>query len=277
MNNPRDILSGREDVPEVPQLCSPSIPGRTEDDTEESALLGMVIYISKQGPGALPPTVPATTASADTSEQGPGALPPTVPATTASAAATTPTITVASIPSRVSTEDALAVLSTRLGQQGEERAKDRCHIEKLSQQLTETNDQLAYIKKVLDWLVSGQTLVPTAVVVTPASSTASGPAPPLGISCLPPGQVTLLLGIGTPLVSQASLFIAQSITASGSAYPSISGNHFSGQAASATHTGFPQASWDFQDHAQTVAFQGHPNDASLNHSPRPVFSSAFVS
>ena len=132
MNDSRDILSGTEDTLEVPCLCRHSIPGKPEDLMAESAALGMVVYTSEQGPCALPPTAPATMAS---------------PATT------TPTITAASILSGVLTEDALAVLSTMLGQQGTERAKDRCHFKELLQQLTETNDQLAYIKKALDCLV----------------------------------------------------------------------------------------------------------------------------
>ena len=255
MNDSRDILSSRVDALEVPCLHSHSILGKPEDPTAESAALGMVVYPSEQGPVALPPRVPAIMASP---------------------AATTPTITMASIPSEVLTEDSQAVLSTRLGQQGKERAKDRCCIGELSQQLTETNDQIAYIKKVLDCLISGQTLAPTAAAVTPASSTAPGPAPPSDSGCLPLGQATSLLGIRTPKVSQASLFIAQSSTASGSAHPSISGNHFCRQAASATHTGFLQASQDFQDHAQTVAFQGHPNNTLFNHSPRLVFSSDLL-
>ena len=128
MNDSRDILSGREDMPEVPHLCSHSVLRKPEDPTTESAALWTVVYTSEQSPGALLPTVPATIVS---------------PATT------TPTITTASIPSGVLTEGVLAVLSTRLGQQGKKRAKDRCCIKELSQQLTGANDQLAYIKKVL--------------------------------------------------------------------------------------------------------------------------------
>ena len=99
-NDSRDTLSGREDVPEVPLLHSQSVLGKPEDLAVEPAALETV----KQGPGILPPTVPATMASATT----------------------TTTITTGPIPSRASTECALAALSSRLGQQGEERAKDRC-------------------------------------------------------------------------------------------------------------------------------------------------------
>ena len=206
----------------------------------------------------------------------PGTLSLTAPATMVSPATTTTTITAGSIPSGVFTECALAALSNRLGQQGKERAKDRYHIEELFQQLTETSDQLAYIRKVLEHLISGQTPAPTATVVTSASSTVSRPAPSSGSSCLPPEQTTSLPGIGIPPVSHASLFIAQSSTASGSVNPSISSNHIRGHAASATHTGFLQASWDFPNHALTLAFQGHSNDASITHSPQPVFSSDLL-
>ena len=118
MNDSRDILSGKEDALEVPCLCSHSELGKPEDPAAESMALEMI-------------------------NQGPGTLPPTAPAMVASPAATTPTITTCSIPSGVLTEFAIAALSTRLGQQGEERAKDRYSIEELSQQLTETSDQLA--------------------------------------------------------------------------------------------------------------------------------------
>ena len=208
-------------------------------------------------------------------KQGPGTLPPTVPATIASPAATTTTITADSIPSKVLTECALAALPTRLGEQGKDRTKDR-HCIELSQQLTETCDQLAYISMALDCLVSGQTPAPTAAAVTAVSSTASRPGPSSGSSYLLLGQATSLPGIGIPPVSQASLFIAQSSTAWGSVNPFISGNHISRHAASAPHTGFLQESLYFQNHAQTLAFQDHSNDDSITHPPWPVFSSDLL-
>ena len=197
VNDSRDILSGREDLLEAPCLHSHSVLGKPEDPAAEHA---------------------APETAINTADQGPGTMPLTVPATMVSPPATTPTITPASIPSRVSTECVLAAMSTRLGQQGKERAKDRCHIEELSQQLIEARDQLAYIRKVLDHLILGQALAPTAAVVTPASSTASRQAPSSGSSCLPPWQATSLPGIGIPPVSQTSQFIAQSSTALGSTY-----------------------------------------------------------
>ena len=69
------------------------------------------------------------------------------------------------------------------------------------------------------------------------------------ISKFSPGQATSLPGTGIPPVSQASLSIAQSSTASGSVNSSISCNHISRNAALAICTCFLQASWDFQDHA----------------------------
>ena len=97
----RDILSGREDMLEVPHLHSHSVLVNPEDPAAE-------------------PAVPETV------EQGPGILSPTAPAMMASPAITTTIITAGSISNRVLMECALAALSTRLGQQGKERAKDRC-------------------------------------------------------------------------------------------------------------------------------------------------------
>ena len=168
----RDILSGREDIPEVPCLHGHSVPGKPDDLMAEPA-------------------------AQETVEQGPRTLPHSAPATTVSPAITMTTINPGTILSGVSTECTLAALSTRLGQQGEEREKDRCYIGELTQQLTETSDQLVYIRKVLDHLISGQTLAPTAT-----SSTTSRPAPSLSSGCLPPGQATSLSGTGIPPVSQ---------------------------------------------------------------------------
>ena len=178
--------------------------------------------------------------------------PLTAPATTASPAATTTTMTTG-----LSMECALAVLSTRFGQHDKERTTERCHIKELSQQLNETSDQLAYIRKVLDSLVSGQ----TPAAVTAASSTASSPAPSSGSGCLPLGQATSL---------------SQPSTASGSVNPSISGNDISGHATSASPTSFLQASQDLQDHAQTLAFQGHAYDTPMTHSPQPFIPSDLL-
>ena len=112
MNDSRDILSSKEDVPGAPHLNSHSVPGKPKDSLAKSAALDMVVSTAEQGLGTLDPTASATT---------------TLPVTT------TPTITTGSISSGVFTECALAMLSTRLGQQCEERAKDRCHNEELSQ------------------------------------------------------------------------------------------------------------------------------------------------
>ena len=133
LNNCRDILPGKEDapcIPEAPQLHSQSISGKPEDPMAE---LDMIVV--------------------SMAEQGPEALLLAAPATTASLTATTATMSTASITTMASMECALTALSTRLGQQGEERAKDRCHIKEVSLQLTKTSDQLVYIRKVLDHVV----------------------------------------------------------------------------------------------------------------------------
>ena len=65
------------------------------------------------------------------------------------------------------TECSLAVLSTRLGQQDEQSAKDRHWIDKLSQQLNDTTTQFAHISKVLECLLTSHTPMAT-LVDTPA-------------------------------------------------------------------------------------------------------------
>ena len=179
-NDSTDTLSCSEEVLEVPHLHSQSLQGKPEYLVAESAASELV-------------------------DQGPWILAPAVPTTMVLTAANTIIITTGSIPSGVLMECALGVSSTRLGQQGKERAKDRCCIKELSQQLTETSDQLAYIRKVLDHLYCGQTPAPTAAMVTAASRL----APSSGSGCFPPGQAASLPGTGLPPTSQASLFIAQ--------------------------------------------------------------------
>ena len=102
-NDSRKPLSCSKEAVDVPHPHSQSVPGKPEDLAAE-------------------PMAPEPV------RQGPGTLALTVPATTSSPAATTTTITTG-----VLMGCALAVLSTRLGQQGEERATDRCHIEEFSQ------------------------------------------------------------------------------------------------------------------------------------------------
>ena len=223
-NDSRDTVSSSEEASEVPCLYSQSVPGKPEDPASEP----------------VPP---------EPVRQGSGTLAPTVPATMTSLAATTTTITTG-----VLMECALAVLFTRLGQQSEERAKDRCCIKELFQHLNETSYQFAYIRKVLDHLVSCQTLA----VVTAASNTTSGPAPSSNSGCLPLGQAASL---------------PQPSTASGSVNPSISSNHIGGHVALASCTSFLQASWDLQDHAQTLAFQCHANDTPMTYSPQSLIPS----
>ena len=123
-------------------------------------------------------------------------------------------------------------------------ARDRCQIEELSQQLSETTNQLMHISKVLDCLVTCHTPVATPMEVTSASITSSVS----GI--FHPGHAALLL---------------QPSTASGEVNPSTSSIHISKQTAPASHTGCLQASWDLQD--QPLTFQGHAYNSTMNQSP----------
>ena len=160
--------------------------------------------------------------------QCPRPLDHTTPVTTASPSTITTTITPGA-----ATECALAVLSTRLGQQSEEMARDGGHTEELSHQLNETSNQLTYISKVLDCLISGQTPATTPAAVTVASLPTSGSSfPSLGQAASHP----------------------QLSTASSSVNPSASSDHIGRQAALTSHTGFLQMRWDLQDHAQTLTF-----------------------
>ena len=102
MNDSRDTLLCSEEALEVPHLHSQSVVGKPEDLVAEP----------------VPP---------EPVGQGSGTLAPTAAATTALPASTTTTTTTG-----VLMECAIAVSSSRLLQQGEERAKDRCHIVELS-------------------------------------------------------------------------------------------------------------------------------------------------
>ena len=91
-----------------------------------------------------------------------------------------------------SSDCSLAVLSTRLGQQNEQSARDRHHIDKLSQQLSDITTQLAHISKILDCPLASHIPMTALVEVTavpsssPVSGTApSGQAPPLPQQTLP--------------------------------------------------------------------------------------------
>ena len=113
---------------------------------------------------------------------------------TASLVTTTTTFTTGG-----STEYSLAVLSTRLGQQDEQLARDRQQIDKISQQLCDTTTQLTHISKVLDCLLTGCT--PTAALVevsaVPGTSSVSGTTHPGQASSLP--QQSTALGEVNPL------------------------------------------------------------------------------
>ena len=151
-----------------------------------------------------------------------------------------------------------------------------CHIEELLQQLTETCDQLAYIRKVLDHLVSSQTSAwPTPAVVT-STSTAWGSVPPSDSCSHVPRQVPLLSNIRFLQVGWTFQDIAHTNTASSSVPSSDSNSHLFGWEALTSSTGFPQAGRTFKDHAQTVAFQNHSNATFHNHSLGPIFSTSNI-
>ena len=106
-------------------------------------------------------------------------------------------------------ECSLAVLSTRLGQQDEQSAKDRCQIDELSQQLSDTTTQLAHISKVLGCLLTGHTPMATLADIPAAPSTSAGNGTvPLGQhhlshnKALPPVRSIPLPAVSTPMGRQ---------------------------------------------------------------------------
>ena len=99
--------------------------------------------------------------------------------------------TMTTITTGAPTECSLAVLSTRLGQQDEQSAKDRCQIDELSQQLSDTTTQLAHISKVLDHLLTSHTPTATLADVPAAPSTSAGNG------AVPSGAASSLLQQGT--------------------------------------------------------------------------------
>ena len=74
-------------------------------------------------------------------------LQPPTSMVSAPATTTLATITMATNQSTALTECTLALLSTRLGQQGKERARSKCHNEELSQQLTASLEMAEMAKK----------------------------------------------------------------------------------------------------------------------------------
>ena len=133
---------------------------------------------------------------------------------------------------------------------------DTAIIEELSQQLNETSNQLAYIRKILDNLVSGQILA----VVTAASSTTSGPVP--------------FSGSAAAFHQAKAASLQQPNAASGSVNHSASGKHIgSACTASGSCARLFQASWDLLEHAQTLAFQGHAYEAPMTHFSWPFIPS----
>ena len=89
------------------------------------------------------------------------------------------------------TECSLAVLSTRLGQQDKQSAKDRCQIDELLQQLSDTTSWLDHISKILDNLLTGHTPTATLADALAATSASAGnSAVPLGAASSLPQQGT---------------------------------------------------------------------------------------
>ena len=86
-----------------------------------------------------------------------------------------------------SSDCSLAVLSTRLSQQDEQSARDKCQIDELSQQLSDITAQLTHISKVLDCLLASHTAMATLAefAAAPGSSSASSTAPPGQVPSLP--------------------------------------------------------------------------------------------
>ena len=145
------------------------------------------------------------------------------------------------------------MLSTRLGQQDEQLARDRHWIDELSQQLGDTTTQLTLISKVLDHLPASHVPVatPAKVPAVPNTSSISGTAPPGQASSLPQ-QSTALGGVG----------------------PSMSSFQINREAVPHSHTGFLQSSQDLQDEA--FSFQDQALNSTLNHPSRPFLPSSFL-
>ena len=161
---------------------------------------------------------------------------------TASLITTTKTITTGA-----ATECSLAVLSTRLGQQDEQSAKDRHWIDDLSQQLSDTTTQHAHISKVLDHLLTGHTPMAILVDVPAAPNTSAGNG------AVPSGAASSLLQQGT---------------ASSKIHSTASSFHVNGQTAPHSHAEVQQ------DQAGPAQTQAH--NSTLSHSIRPFFPSDFL-
>ena len=155
--------------------------------------------------------------------------------------------TMTAITTGAPTECSLAVLCTSLGQQDKQSARDRCQIDELSQQLSDTTTQLTHISKVLDHLLTSHTPMAKLVDIPAVLSTSAVN------STAPPGQASSLL---------------QQSTASGEINSSASSFHINMQAAPHSHTG------DLQDQAGPAQAQAH--NSTLNHSARPFFPLDFL-
>ena len=122
--------------------------------------------------------------------------------------------TMTTITTEAPTECSLTVLSTRLGQQDEQSTKDRCWIDELSQQLSDTTMQHTHISKVLDHLLTAKTPTATLADVPAVPSTSAG------------NGTVLLAAVSSP---------PQQGTASSEIHFAASGFHINGQAAPHSH------------------------------------------
>ena len=197
--------------------CALALAKEHADKSRETLACGVEgpVVLLLPGPSAVGQPAMVDNAAQVPREQHPKPPDRTTQEKTASLITTMTTITTGG-----STECSLAVLSTRLGQQDEQLARDRCPFDELSQQLCDTTTQFTHISKFLDQILVGCTHTATLAEVpaVPGTSLVSGAAPPGQASSLP-----------------------QQSTASSEVNPSASTFHINRQAAPCSHTGFPQS------------------------------------
>ena len=145
------------------------------------------------------------------------------------------------------TECSLAVLSTSLGQQDKQLAKDRHQIDEFSQQFSDTTTQLAHISKILDCPLTGHIPTVTLADIPAAPSTSAG---------------------NGAVPSRAPPSLQQQGTASSKIHSTASSFHFNGQAAPHSHAEVQE------DQAGPAQTQAH--NSTLSHPARPFFPSDFL-
>ena len=208
---------------------------------------------SMEDPAALPlpgPSSPGEPPAVDSTAPVLTEQQPKPPARTAHKQPVALITTMTTITTGGSSDCSLAVLSMRFSQQDEQSARDRCQINELSQQLSDTTTQLTHISKVLDGLLASH---------TPMATLAEFPAVP-----------SFLSASGTAPLGKAPS-VPQQRTASGKANPSTSTFHINGQMASHSHAGTPQSSSGLQ--YQAFSFQGQTQTTPGTTLPRPFIPS----